>query len=75
MRSSSTRGLAAALAFVLGVSAAPVAHAADTSIDSWGKVLRYASCALAIATVPESGGATLAAAVLSCGQLLLEESA
>jgi hypothetical protein len=76
MSSSFTRRTLVALALAAGIVHTPAAGAAEvqTGPDSLAKVFKYASCAISIIAIPETGGTAVYAAVATCGNLLFSEA-
>ncbi len=64
----------AALVLAAMMAPPPAAHAAGgvAEPDSLGEVFKYASCAISIIAIPETGGTAVLAAIATCGKLLVD---
>lgn len=66
-------GIAAALVMLATAVTPARAESQPEQSDGWNKVFEYAGCAIAIISVPETGGISAAVAGLACAHVFLDE--
>lgn len=64
--------VALAVALLAGAGAPARASTGAETPDGWNTVFEYAGCAIAIISVPETGGVTALAATLTCARVLID---